>query len=147
MPTAQVVVTVGIGTVTVTVGVGMVFTGGFLAGGLGLSVGFVGATVFGATGFTVGGPVGALVGCAVVFSTLGASTCGGDGLATMVRGGEVRRGLGTATRGVEVGGTEGLGFAVMRDGGGAAPGEWGCSAITAPVTVMPVAARATTIRL
>ena len=95
---------------------------------------FVGAGVGGAV-FAGGVEAGAATGVLL-------TGCG-------VRGGEVRGGR--AGVGMALGlvgcGTDGL---IEAGGltacGGSDPGEWGCSAMTAPVTVSPLTARVPTVR-
>ena len=119
------------GMVTVTVGVTGRLTVGLLIGG-GVCVGLGGGDIGGGSFVLAGGLV---VGAAA----------GGGVILIGVRGGEVLRGT---ADGLAVGFFEGTTLgAISSCLGGSAPGEPGCSAMTAPPTVMPVATSATAIRL
>ena len=120
-----------------------------------ISTGSEGVLTVGVTGrLTVGtGVDGCRVGTGASFFGLAgcvvAAGGGGIRIDTCVRGGEVLRGrvgVGVAL-GLGEGSADGL---IMPGGlmacGGSAPGEWGCSAMTTPVTAAPLTASVAAVR-
>lgn len=98
-------------------------------------------------GALVGVLVGAGVGVAVFVGVAVGTTTGILALTGGVRGGEVRCGRGGLGVAMVFVGTDGLITAGGRTVcGGSDPGEWGCSAMTPPVTTRPVTARALAAR-